>query len=79
MALRALVGKLRVLPERAAASRTFASKLEKQCPKCSREAQAGSFAEMMEKEERREMEEIARMKRNSAVGTGSKAANTPCL
>ncbi|CAN6230370.1 unnamed protein product, partial [Urochloa humidicola] len=67
MALRALVGKLRVLPARAPASRCFASQMEKKCSKCGHEVQAGSFYEMMEEATRRDMEEIARYKRRSYV------------
>ncbi|CAN6247132.1 unnamed protein product, partial [Urochloa humidicola] len=67
MALRALVGKLRVLPARAAPSRSFASQMEKKCSKCGHEVQAGSFHEAMEEAMRRDMEEIARYRRRSYV------------
>ncbi|CAN6277600.1 unnamed protein product [Urochloa humidicola] len=68
MALRALVGKLRVLPPRAAASRAFASQMEKKCSKCALEEQAGSFSQRMEEATRRDMEELARYRRKSYVG-----------
>ncbi|CAL4971307.1 unnamed protein product [Urochloa decumbens] len=68
MALRALVGKLRVLPPRAAASRAFASQMEKKCSKCALEEQDGWFSRRMEERKRRDMEEIARYRMRSYVG-----------
>ncbi|CAN6271473.1 unnamed protein product, partial [Urochloa humidicola] len=68
MALRALVGKLRVLPPRAAASRAFSSQMENKCSKCALEEQAGSFSQRLEEATRRDMEELARYRRKSFVG-----------
>ncbi|CAL4889866.1 unnamed protein product [Urochloa decumbens] len=69
MALRALVGKLRVLPPRAAASRAFASQqTENKCSKCALEEQDGWFSRRMEERKRRDMEEIRRYRMRSYVG-----------